>query len=641
MRNKIVDAAEAVAIIRSGDTVASSGFVGVGTPDEIIRALERRFVQTGEPRDLTLVFAAAPGDGGDRGLNRLAHPGLIKRLIGGHFGLVPKLARMSVDNHVEAYNLPLGCVSHLFREIAGRKAGLLSKVGLGTFVDPANGGGKLNQRTTEDLVRLFEIDGEPWLFYKAFPINVAIIRGTTADRNGNISMEKEALTLDNLALATAAKNCKGFVIAQVERIAASCSLNPRHVKIPSILIDCVVIAQPENHAQTYATGYNGAFSGELRAPTDRSVPLPLDDRKIIARRCALELPMGGVVNLGIGMPEGIASVAAEEKLFDYVTLTAEPGIIGGIPQGGLDFGAAINAESIIDQNQMFDFYDGGGLDLACLGMAQVDGRGDVNVSLFNGRLAGAGGFINISQNARQLVFAGTFTSGGLKTVVVDGQLKIVNEGKAQKFVDRVDQITFSGRLAAGNAQPVLYVTERCVFKLVPEGLELMEIAPGIDIERDILALMGFRPVIRAPQAMDAALFCEGLMQLDDRLLNLPLAERLNFDEKRNTLFLGLEGYRVHKPGDIEAIREAVFAIFARVGHRFSAVINYDSSDIAPDMANDWFSMAAEVERTCYDHVSRYTTSAFMRLKLGDALSRRDVAPHIFETSAEAHRHVAE
>src|SRR5216683_851942 len=298
MRNKIVDAAEAVAIIRSGDTVASSGFVGVGTPDEIIKALERRFVQTGEPRNLSLVFAAAPGDGADRGLNRLAHPGLIKRLVGGHFGLVPKLARMAVDNHVEAYNLPLGCVSHLFREIAGRKAGLLSKVGLGTFVDP---------------------------------VNVAIIRGTTADHNGNISMEKEALTLDNLALATAAKNCKGFVIAQVERIAASGSLNPRHVKIPSVLIDCVVVAQPENHVQTYATGYNGAFSGELRAPADRNVPMPLDNRKIIARRCALELPMGGVVNLGIGMPEGIASVAAEEKLFDFVTLTAEPGIIGGIP----------------------------------------------------------------------------------------------------------------------------------------------------------------------------------------------------------------------------------------------------------------------------------------------------------------------
>jgi propionate CoA-transferase len=339
------------------------------------------------------------------------------------------------------------------------------------------------------------------------------------------------------------------------------------------------------------------------------------------------------------MPEGVASVAAEEKLFDFVTLTAEPGIIGGIPQGGLDFGAAINAESIIDQNQMFDFYDGGGLDLACLGMAQVDSRGDVNVSLFNGRLAGAGGFINISQNARELIFAGTFTTGGLKTAVVDGRLKIIKEGKSSKFVDKVDQITFSGFLAANNGQPVLYVTERCVFKLIPDGLELIEVAPGIDVERDILALMGFRPVVRSPQAMDASLFSEALMHLDDRLLNRPLSERFLFDEKRNTLFLGLDGYRVHKPADVEAIREGVLAIFNRIGHRFSAVINYDSVDIATDMASEWFSMAADVERTCYDHVSRYTTSAFMRLKLGDALSRRNVAPHIFETSSDAHQFV--
>jgi propionate CoA-transferase len=328
-------------------------------------------------------------------------------------------------------------------------------------------------------------------------------------------------------------------------------------------------------------------------------------------------------------------------LFDFVTLTAEPGIIGGIPQGGLDFGAAINAESIIDQNQMFDFYDGGGLDLACLGMAQVDGRGDVNVSLFNGRLAGAGGFINISQNAREVIFAGTFTTGGLKTMIVDGRLKILSEGKSSKFIDKVEQITFSGRLAATNRQPVLYVTERCVFKLTSEGLELVEIAPGIDVERDILALMGFRPIIRSPRSMDASLFSEALMQLDDRLLNRPLSERLMFDEKRNTLFLGLDGYRVHKSADVKAIRDGVFAIFARTGHRFSAVINYDSSDIAPDMADEWFSMAADVERTCYDHVSRYTTSAFMRLKLGDALTRRNVAPHIFETSIDAHQFVVE
>jgi len=348
-----------------------------------------------------------------------------------------------------------------------------------------------------------------------------------------------------------------------------------------------------------------------------------------------------VVNLGIGMPEGIACVAAEEKLFDFVTLTAEPGIIGGIPQGGLDFGAAINAESIIDQNQMFDFYDGGGLDLACLGMAQVDGRGDVNVSLFNGRLAGAGGFINISQNARRLVFAGTFTTGGLKTAVVDGRLKILSEGKSSKFIGKVDQITFSGRLAASNKQPVLYVTERCVFRLVAEGLELIEFAPGIDIEQDILALMGFRPVIRSPGAMDASLFHEALMQLDDRLLNRPLAERLSYDADRNTLFLGLDGYRVYTEADVEAIRAAILEIFHRAGRRFAAVINYDSSDIASHMADKWFSMAADVERTCYLHASRYTTSAFMRLKLGDALSRRDVAPHIFETSADAHRFVIE
>jgi propionate CoA-transferase len=274
-------------------------------------------------------------------------------------------------------------------------------------------------------------------------------------------------------------------------------------------------------------------------------------------------------------------------------------------------------------------------------MAQVNASGDVNVSLFNGRLAGAGGFINISQNARELIFAGTFTAGGLKTAIVDGQLKILGEGKSGKFIEKIDQVTFSGRLAANNGQPVLYVTERCVFKLVPEGIELIEVAPGIDIERDILAHMGFRPVIRSPKSMDASLFNEALMRLDDRLLNRPLSERLMFDDKRNTLFLGLDGYRVHKSADIDAIRDGVFAIFARVGHRFSAIINYDSSDIAPDMADDWFSMAADVERTCYDHVSRYTTSAFMRLKLGDALTRRNVAPHIFETSIDAHQFVVE
>ncbi|WP_020180028.1 acyl CoA:acetate/3-ketoacid CoA transferase [Methylopila sp. M107] len=635
MRNKIVSAAEAVAIIRSGDTVAASGFVGVGTPDEVLKALEQRFLDGGEPRDLSLVFAAAPGDGGEKGLNRLAHEGLVRRLVGGHFGLVPKLASKAVSGDCEAYNLPLGCVSHLFREIAGRKAGLLSKVGLQTFVDPRNGGGKLNARTTEDLVELMEIGGETWLFYKAFPIHVAILRGTTADPYGNVTMEKEALTLDNLSLATAAKNCKGFVIVQVERIAAAGSLNPRHVRIPGALVDCVVVASTEHHAQTYATHYSGAFSGELRVPSDRAGVMALDDRKVIARRCAFELPMGGVVNLGIGMPEGVATVAAEEKIIDLVTLTAEPGIIGGIPQSGLDFGAAVNAEAIIDQNQMFDFYDGGGLDLACLGLAQVDAAGNVNVSKFGDRLAGAGGFINISQNAQRLVFCGTFTAGGLKTEIKDGELRILKEGRQQKFVGEVEHITFSGDLARETGQSVLFVTERCVFSLGPDGIELTEVAPGVDVERDILAQMNFRPIIRSPRTMVAEIFAKQTMGLDDLLLNRPIAQRMQFDEARNTLFLNLEGYRVHNSADVDAVREAVFALHERVGKRLSAVINYDAINIAPYMSDDWFAMANDVERRCYDHVSRYTTSAFLRLKLGAALGRREDAPHVFEKQIDA------
>src|SRR5918995_4035075 len=325
--SKVVPVEDAVAVIRPGDTVATSGFVGVGTPDAVIKALEARFIETSGPSDLTLVFAAAPGDGRDKGLNRLAREGLVRRVIGGHFGLVPKLSRMVTDGAIEGYNLPLGCISQLFREIAGRKAGLISKVGLQTFVDPREGGGKLNDRTTEDLVELLSIAGEPWMFYKAFPIQVAILRGTTADPDGNITMEREALTLDNLAIAMAAKASKGFVIAQVERLAAMDALPARQVVVPGALVDCVVLAPPEHHVQTYATAYSPAFSGQLRVPMDRIPPLPLDERKIIARRCAMELPMGGVVNLGIGMPEAVAAVAREENLLQQVTLTAEPGII--------------------------------------------------------------------------------------------------------------------------------------------------------------------------------------------------------------------------------------------------------------------------------------------------------------------------
>ena len=520
MKNKIVSADDAVAIVQSGDTICNSGFVGNGTPDELLAALARRFVATGQPADLTLVFAAGQGDGQSRGLNRLGIPGLLRRVIGGHWGLVPKIAKLALEDQIEAYNLPQGCISQLYREIAGGRPGLFTKVGLGTFVDPRLSGGKVSPRTREDLVQLVTLSSlgvqategasTEWLFYKSFPIHVAFLRGTTADPNGNITMERESLTLDNLAMAMAVKNSKGLVIVQVERTCAAGSLHPRQVQIPGVLVDCVVVAQPEHHMQTYATPYSPAFSSELRVEVGSLPPPPLDVRKIIARRAAQELTRGAVVNLGIGIPETVAAVAAEEKILDHLTLTTEPGVIGGVPAGGLDFGAAVNTEALIDQNQQFDFYDGGGLDIAFLGMAQCDGAGNVNVSRFGKRLAGAGGFINISQNARKVVFCGSFTSDGIEVAAADGRLAILHEGRHRKFLAAVEQITFSGAVSAQRGQEVLYVTERAVFRLTPQGVELTEIASGVDLQDDILAHMAFAPIIAAsgPAKMDERIFRE-------------------------------------------------------------------------------------------------------------------------------------
>lgn len=639
MKNKVVSAQEAIAIVRDGDTIACSGFVGTGTPDELICTLEKRFLETGSPKDLTLVFAAAPGDGKERGLNRLAHPGMVKRVVGGHWSLVPKLGALAVNDKIEAYNLPLGVISHLFREIAGHRAGLLTKVGLRTFVDPRQDGGRLNKKTQDALVRVMEVDGEEWLFYKAFPITVAFIRGTTSDPSGNITMEHEALTLDNLAIATAAKNCGGFVIAQVERVAATGALNPRSVVVPGVMVDCVVVAQPENHHQTYGTVYNPAFAGEFKVALDMLAPMALDERKVIARRAAFELPMGGVVNLGIGMPEGVAAVANEERVLGYVTLTAEPGVIGGVPQSGLDFGAAVNTDAVIHQNQQFDFYDGGGLDMACLGLAQVDACGHVNVSRFGPKLAGAGGFINITQSARRLVFAGTFTAGGLEVAIEGGELRIVKEGRSRKFVKKVEQITFNGEYAAEKAQPVLYVTERCVFRRGPQGMELTEIAPGIDIERDILAHMDFEPIVGDPAVMDRRIFRDEPMQLEENLLGLSLGERVNYDAKRNILFLNLEGLHVKTRDDVDRVRRVVEEKVHDIGHKVALVVNYDNFFIDAAVADTYAAMVRYMETQYYTTASRYTTSAFLRLKLGEALSRRRVAAHIFETSAEAHSFV--
>ncbi|RAR60799.1 propionate CoA-transferase [Onishia taeanensis] len=639
-KGKVVSAQEAVNLIRDGDAVATGGFVGIGFAEHLAVALEERFVTTGQPRDLTLMYAAGQGDGKNRGLNHLGHEGLVARVIGGHWGLVPKLQKLAIEGRIQAWNLPQGVISHLFRDIAAGKPGTLSRVGLGTFVDPRLGGGRINDVTTEERVSLLPIDGEEYLFYKALPLQVALLRGTTADTLGNISMEREALIMESLAIATAVHNSGGLVIVQVERLAKRGSLPAQSVRIPGILVDCVVVCDdPEHHWQTFGTRYNPAYSGEIKAPMAAPEPIPLSARKIIARRAAFELKPNSVVNLGIGMPEGVGPVASEERVLELMTLTAEPGVIGGLPASGLNFGAALNVQAIIDQPAQFDFYDGGGLDIAFLGMAQVDGQGNVNVSKFGPRLAGAGGFINISQNARRVVFMGTFVAAVEELAIVDGEVR-VGEGGVKKFVASVEQRTFSGALAAAESKPVLYVTERCVFRLTAEGLVLDEIAPGVDLERDVLALMDFKPLMPVPpRLMDARIFRDEAMGLREYLLDQPLAQRFTFDAAEEVFFINFENLKISAQADIDAIRETVEAWLTPLQRKVYAIVNYDHFRIDEDLLGAYTEMVSDLEARFYSKVTRYTTSVFLRMKLGDAFEARSVAAHIYESAEEARAHL--
>jgi len=506
---KLCSAAEAVALIEDGRTIASGGFVGAGVPEALTSALEQRFLATGSPRDLTLIYAAGQGDGKTRGVNRLAHAGLVGRVFGGHWNLTPRMGRLAIEGKIEAYNFPQGVICQLFRDIAAGRPGCITHIGLETFIDPIHSGGRLNDRTPPGPIERVELGGRTWLWYKSMPIHVGLIRATAADPLGNLVMDEEALFGEMLPIAQAAHNHRGVVIAQVARLLDR-PAPPQHVRVPGILVDRIVVAEPQDHPQTFAAeGFNPAFVA-APASADMSgislVPLPMDARRIVAGRACDEIPDGAVANLGIGMPEGIAPIAAERGLLGRFTLTVESGPIGGIPAGGLSFGASAYPHAIIDQPSQFDFYDGRGLDFAALGAAQIDAEGNVNVSRFGTRLAGVGGFVNISQTAKKLVFCGTFTAGDLEVAVDDHRLRIVNEGRSRKFVDRIEQLSFSAKYSRQIGQEVLYVTERAVFRLIEGGLELIELAPGIDLRDQVLDMMPFQPVVRSVRPMPAHVF---------------------------------------------------------------------------------------------------------------------------------------
>lgn len=491
---QVMTAEQAAALVGDGATVLVDGSGGgVNEPAAVLAALEDRYRSTRHPEDLTVVHVSGMGEGEGGGIDRFAHDGMVKRVIGGHWGWSTRMQKMAFDEKIEAYCLPQGTLSHLLRDIAAGRPGAITHIGLGTFVDPRHGGGRLNESATEDLVELVQLNGREWLFTKAFPLDVVIIRATIADTNGNLSMDGEGLLAETLSAAQAARNSGGLVIAQVRHVVDAGTMDPRRVRVPGVLVDALVVV-PEQRlsARTMDDPY---LTGALRAPDASHVPMPMGVRKVIARRAALELRAGDVINLGFGMPDGVASVLAEEGCGSAVTFTVEQGHVGGIPAGGSDFGMAINQSAILDAGHQFDWYDGGGLDVAVLSFAELDSDGNVNVGRFGGRAPGVGGFINISQGARRLVFVGTLVATKAEYTFTDAGAISVPEDGSPKCVRQVEQISFSAARARMTGQDVTYVTERAVFRLGERGLTLTEIAPGVDLERDVLRHMQFRPDI--------------------------------------------------------------------------------------------------------------------------------------------------
>lgn len=508
---KIITLEEAAELVKDNQTVSTEGFLRAQFPEQLALALKERYLKTGSPKNLTYFYAAGQGFGTGHGADILGQEGLVKRVVAGHWNLAPSLGKLAAENKIEAYNLPQGTIAQLFRDMAAGKPGTVTHVGLKTFVDPRLDGGKLNDITKEEIVELVTLGGKEQLFYKKHDVDVCFLRGSLADEKGNISYENEPLTMGNVSLAQATKRNGGLVIVQVAQVVKAGTLRAHDVKVPGIYVDYVVIVPMEDNVAPIPMNMVDALAGNKPVPTSSIAPMPLDERKIIGRRGAMALVPNAAVNLGIGVPEAVASVANEEGIGGYMTLTVEAGPVGGVPNGGALFGSSVNPECILDQAYQFDFYDGGGLDLAYLGLAECDETGNINVSKMGPRITGCGGFINITQNAKRVFFCGSFTAKGLKIKAANGKLVIENEGSVKKFLKKVNHVTFSGDYARQVKQPVLYLTERCVFELKDDGLHLIEVAPGIDIDKDILAHMEFKPIIKEPKLMDARIFTDAIM----------------------------------------------------------------------------------------------------------------------------------
>ena len=513
IKANFVTAREAAAMVKDGDTVCTVGMTLVSASESILKALEKDFIETGHPCGMTLLHSCGQSDRKD-GIQHFAHEGMIKRIIGSHWGLQPRWMEMIAGNQVEAYCLPQGQIAQLYHSMACGLPGKMSKVGLGTFIDPRYEGGKMNDRTKplEDIIDIMEYRGEEYMFYREIPIDVCIIRGTVCDEMGNLTTTEEAMKLEVLPAVLAAKRYGGKVIAQVKHVAQTGTLNPKDVTVPGVFIDAIVVCDNpwEDHRQTSSWYFDPSYCGQLRVPQGKIEPALFNERKFIARRGTMELYPGAVINLGTGIPNDmVGKVCNEERVSEDVMITVESGIYGGVQAGGIDFGIGQNLYAMIGHHEQMDYYNGAGVDITYMGLGELDEMGNVNSTKMGPRCTGAGGFIDITQNAKKVVFLGTFTAGGARYRFENGRLVILEEGKIRKMVRQVIQISFNGPLAREKRQPVFIVTERAVFELREEGVVLTEIAPGIDLKTQVLDMMDFKPIVsRDLKEMDKRLFIQ-------------------------------------------------------------------------------------------------------------------------------------